>query len=145
MYPLPDHLYVILLPSLPALTCTAQAEKYKAEDEAARLKVDAKNSLENYAYNMRNTIRDEKIASKLEGDDKEKIEKKVQEVRPAAGRHATVSSACSNTEGAQQLGRGSTSSCAGWCWCCESGLRRKLCDHAADLRVLPCCVLLAPR
>jgi hypothetical protein len=57
-----------------------QAEKYKAEDEAARLKVDAKNSLENYAYNMRNTIRDEKIASKLEGDDKEKIEKKVQEV-----------------------------------------------------------------
>jgi L1 cell adhesion molecule like protein len=60
--------------------CCFQAEKYKAEDEAARLKVDAKNSLENYAYNMRNTIRDEKIASKLEGDDKEKIEKKVQEV-----------------------------------------------------------------
>jgi L1 cell adhesion molecule like protein len=56
-----------------------EAEKYKAEDEAARLKVDAKNSLENYAYNMRNTIRDEKIASKLEAADKEKIEKKVQE------------------------------------------------------------------
>lgn len=61
-----------------------QAEKYKAEDEAARLKVDAKNSLENYAYNMRNTIRDEKIASKLEADDKEKIEKKVQEVSDTA-------------------------------------------------------------
>lgn len=43
--------------------------------------MDAKNSLENYAYNMRNTIRDEKIASKLEPADKEKIEKKVQEVR----------------------------------------------------------------
>jgi hypothetical protein len=57
-----------------------QAEKYKAEDEAARSKVEAKNSLENYAYNMRNTIRDDKVASKLEGDDKEKIEKKVQEV-----------------------------------------------------------------
>lgn len=61
---------------LPAL----QAEKYKAEDEAARLKVEAKNSLENYAYNMRNTIRDDKIASKLPADDKEAIEKKVQEV-----------------------------------------------------------------
>ncbi|KAG0521321.1 hypothetical protein BDA96_08G150300 [Sorghum bicolor] len=33
-----------------------------------------KNSLENYAYNMRNTIKDEKIASKLAGDDKKKIE-----------------------------------------------------------------------
>lgn len=58
-----------------------QAEKYKAEDEAARNKVDAKNSLENYAYNMRNTIRDEKIADKLDPADKEKIDKKVQEVR----------------------------------------------------------------
>ena len=38
----------------------AQAEKYKAEDEAARKKVEAKNGLENYVYNMRNTIRDEK-------------------------------------------------------------------------------------
>eukprot|EP00879_Flechtneria_rotunda_P030642 GHRR01033304.1.p1 GENE.GHRR01033304.1~~GHRR01033304.1.p1 ORF type:complete len:218 (-),score=89.67 GHRR01033304.1:18-671(-) len=57
-----------------------EAEKYKAEDEAARQKVEAKNGLENYAYNMRNTIKDDKVASKLEADDKEKIEKKVQEV-----------------------------------------------------------------
>lgn len=28
-----------------------EAEKYKAEDEAARAKVEAKNGLENYAYN----------------------------------------------------------------------------------------------
>lgn len=107
-YPLTDHL--CHPSSCPLCSCpfVLQAEKYKAEDEAARLKVDAKNSLENYAYNMRNTIRDEKIASKLEGDDKEKIEKKVQEVRPA-GRGATV------TAGSPQLGCGSTSSCAGWC------------------------------
>lgn len=62
------------------LSSHQQAEKYKAEDEAARAKVEAKNGLENYAYNMRNTIRDDKVASKLEADDKEKIEKKVQEV-----------------------------------------------------------------
>ena len=50
------------------------AEKYKSEDEEYKKKVDAKNSLENYAYNMRNTIQDEKIASKLPADDKKKIE-----------------------------------------------------------------------
>ncbi|KAG2621542.1 hypothetical protein PVAP13_3NG318000 [Panicum virgatum] len=50
------------------------AEKYKSEDEEHKKKVEAKNSLENYSYNMRNTIRDEKIASKLAADDKKKIE-----------------------------------------------------------------------
>ncbi|ONM33229.1 Heat shock 70 kDa protein 3 [Zea mays] len=50
------------------------AEKYKSEDEEHKKKVEAKNSLENYSYNMRNTIKDEKIASKLPADDKKKIE-----------------------------------------------------------------------
>jgi len=57
----------------------SEAEKYKAEDEEARKKVDAKNSLENYAYNMRNTIRDEKVASKLSADDKAKMEAAIKE------------------------------------------------------------------
>nr|P24629.1 RecName: Full=Heat shock cognate 70 kDa protein 1 [Solanum lycopersicum]CAA37970.1 heat shock protein cognate 70 [Solanum lycopersicum] len=51
-----------------------EAEKYKAEDEELKKKVEAKNSLENYAYNMRNTVKDEKIGSKLSSDDKKKIE-----------------------------------------------------------------------
>uniref|UniRef100_A0A0D9WHC1 Uncharacterized protein n=1 Tax=Leersia perrieri TaxID=77586 RepID=A0A0D9WHC1_9ORYZ len=51
-----------------------EAEKYKAEDEEHKKKVDAKNALENYAYNMRNTIKDDKIASKLAADDKKRIE-----------------------------------------------------------------------
>jgi L1 cell adhesion molecule like protein len=55
------------------------AERYKAEDEEVKRKVEAKNSLENYAYNMRNTIKDEKIGGKLGSDDKEKIEKAVEE------------------------------------------------------------------
>ncbi|XP_040997541.1 heat shock 70 kDa protein-like [Juglans microcarpa x Juglans regia] len=55
------------------------AEKYKAEDEEVKKKVDAKNALENYAYNMRNALRDEKIASRLDPADKEKIEKAVNE------------------------------------------------------------------
>lgn len=56
-----------------------EAEKYKAEDEKVKKKVEAKNSLENYAYNMRNTIRDEKFAGKLDPADKENMEKAVNE------------------------------------------------------------------
>lgn len=56
-----------------------EAEKYKAEDEEVKKKVEAKNALENYAYNMRNTVRDEKFAGKLNPDDKQKIEKSVEE------------------------------------------------------------------
>ena len=39
----------------------AESEKYKADDEAIAKKVEAKNALENYAYNMRNTVRDDKV------------------------------------------------------------------------------------
>ncbi len=51
-----------------------EAEKYKSEDEDHRKKIESKNALENYAYNMRNTIRDEKIAGNLDPADKKKIE-----------------------------------------------------------------------
>ncbi len=49
----------------------ADAEKFKGEDEAHQKKVEAKNGLENYAYNMRNTIKDEKIAGQLSAEDKQ--------------------------------------------------------------------------
>jgi L1 cell adhesion molecule like protein len=51
-----------------------EAERYKADDERAKEKVEAKNSLENYAYTMRNTMRDDNVASKLAPEDKSKIE-----------------------------------------------------------------------
>lgn len=54
-----------------------EAEKYKAQDEEHKKKIDAKNSLENYAYNMRNTIRDTNLNSKLDSADKEKMEKSI--------------------------------------------------------------------
>lgn len=56
-----------------------EAEKYKAEDESHKEKIEAKNSLENYAYSMRNTIRDDKLAGKLEASDKEQIDKAIDE------------------------------------------------------------------
>merc|ERR1712017_51434 len=57
----------------------AEAEKYKAEDEANKSKIEAKNGLENYCFTMRNTLQEEKLQDKFEGDDKDKIEKAVQE------------------------------------------------------------------
>ncbi|XVF20074.1 hypothetical protein REPUB_Repub11eG0167000 [Reevesia pubescens] len=56
-----------------------EAEKYKSEDEEHKKKIEAKNALENYAYNMRNTIKDEKISSKLPAADKKKIEDEIEQ------------------------------------------------------------------
>ncbi|GLU21958.1 hypothetical protein SLE2022_380620 [Rubroshorea leprosula] len=56
-----------------------EAERYKVEDDQVKKKVDAKNSLENYAYNMKNTVRDEKFAGKLNPSDKQKMEKAIEE------------------------------------------------------------------
>jgi len=51
------------------------AEKYKAEDEVHESRVQAKNQLESYAYNMKNTVNDQKFAGKLSAADKSAIEK----------------------------------------------------------------------
>ena len=39
------------------------SEKFAAEDEQARKKVEAKNSVENYAYTVRTSINDDKVIS----------------------------------------------------------------------------------
>lgn len=56
-----------------------ESEKFKKEDEAVRERVEAKNHLENFAYSIRNTIQEEKLASKLDAADKSKIEDTVKE------------------------------------------------------------------
>jgi len=56
-----------------------EAEKFKAQDEANREKVEAKNGLENYSYQVRNSIRDEKLAGKVSDEDKATLEKAVEE------------------------------------------------------------------
>merc|ERR1712008_221778 len=56
-----------------------EAEKYAAEDEANKSKIEAKNGLENYCFTMRNTWEEEKLQDKFEADDKTKIETAVQE------------------------------------------------------------------
>eukprot|EP00906_Rhabdomonas_costata_P027434 RCo038967 len=49
------------------------AKKYEEDDKKQRERIDAKNGLENYAYSMKNTINDEKVAGKLDAGDKQKI------------------------------------------------------------------------
>jgi len=56
-----------------------EAEQYKAQDEQNKEKIEAKNHLENYAYSLRNTLKDDKIASKLASDDKEKLNQAIDE------------------------------------------------------------------
>ncbi|KAJ7685113.1 heat shock cognate 70 [Mycena polygramma] len=51
-----------------------EAERYKAEDEAAAARITAKNGLESYAYNLRNSLNDEKLADKFDAGDKAKLE-----------------------------------------------------------------------
>ncbi|KAF9579482.1 70-kilodalton heat shock protein [Lunasporangiospora selenospora] len=52
----------------------SEAEKYKAEDEAAAARIQAKNGLESFAFNIKNTLNDEKVGGKLTAEDKKKLE-----------------------------------------------------------------------
>ncbi|KAL4941016.1 heat shock 70 kDa protein [Aspergillus oleicola] len=56
----------------------ADAEKYKAEDEAEAARIQAKNGLESYAYSLKNTIGEGQL--QISDDDKKKVSDKVDEV-----------------------------------------------------------------
>ena len=47
-----------------------EAEKYKEEDEEAAARIQSKNGLESCAYNLRNSLTDEKLADKFDAADK---------------------------------------------------------------------------
>ena len=56
-----------------------EAERFKEEDERTRKKIDAKNALENYAYSLKNTMSEEKVADKIDASDKETLTQKIDE------------------------------------------------------------------
>uniref|UniRef100_A0A7N0T4D9 Uncharacterized protein n=1 Tax=Kalanchoe fedtschenkoi TaxID=63787 RepID=A0A7N0T4D9_KALFE len=57
-----------------------EAEDFAEEDKKVKERIDARNGLETYVYNMKNQINDkDKLADKLESDEKEKIETAVKE------------------------------------------------------------------
>jgi L1 cell adhesion molecule like protein len=52
----------------------SEAEKYKGEDDIMKKRIEAKNSFENYCFQMKNTLNDEKLKSVFTEDDKKLIE-----------------------------------------------------------------------
>nr|XP_028600462.1 heat shock-related 70 kDa protein 2 [Podarcis muralis] len=57
-----------------------EAERYKAEDESNRERVVSKNALESYAYNIKQTVEDDKLKGKISEQDKQRVLEKCQEV-----------------------------------------------------------------
>jgi heat shock protein 1/8 len=51
-----------------------EAEKFKDEDNKIKARIEAKNGLENYCFQMKNTLNDEKLKDKFTEDDKKVIE-----------------------------------------------------------------------
>ena len=56
----------------------AEAEEYKAEDEAQRARFEMRNKLENYAYGVQGAVRE--CEGKLDSEDKQKVEEEVSKV-----------------------------------------------------------------
>jgi len=57
-----------------------EGERFKAEDDANRERIEAKNSLENYCYTMRNTLNEENIKTKLDESDRKMVDEKIEEM-----------------------------------------------------------------
>jgi len=58
----------------------ADAEKYKSEDDVQRSRIEAKNSLESYTFQMKSAVEDEAVGSKISDTDKETVVNKCKEV-----------------------------------------------------------------
>eukprot|EP00745_Piridium_sociabile_P040239 TRINITY_DN7681_c0_g1_i1.p1 TRINITY_DN7681_c0_g1~~TRINITY_DN7681_c0_g1_i1.p1 ORF type:complete len:539 (-),score=119.47 TRINITY_DN7681_c0_g1_i1:231-1787(-) len=56
-----------------------EAEKFKAEDEQNKERVESKNALENYCFTMRNTMGEEKLKDKIDEADKTQVEEKIKQ------------------------------------------------------------------
>ncbi|OAA70290.1 glucose-regulated protein [Cordyceps fumosorosea ARSEF 2679] len=60
----------------------AEAEKYAEEDKATRERIEARNGLENYAFNLKNQVNDEEgLGGKIDDEDKETIIDAVKETQ----------------------------------------------------------------
>merc|ERR1712188_161323 len=56
-----------------------EAEKYKAEDDANKNRVEAKNGLENYCYSLKSSIGSDEVKDKIPADDKAKLDSAIEE------------------------------------------------------------------
>jgi len=58
----------------------ADAEKYKGEDDAQKERIEAKNALESYAFNLKSSLENDNIKSKISEEDRQKVCDKCKEV-----------------------------------------------------------------
>jgi len=56
-----------------------EAEKFKESDELEKQRIEAKNKVENFAYQVKNTLAEEGVAAKISADEKSNLEKAVQD------------------------------------------------------------------
>jgi heat shock protein 5 len=68
-----------------------EAKQFAEEDKRAKEKVEAKNQLENYVYQIRNTIEDEEKSSKIPPEDKETLRQAVEDAKEWITEHAETS------------------------------------------------------
>ncbi|KAI1632684.1 78 KDA glucose-regulated protein-like protein precursor [Biscogniauxia mediterranea] len=72
----------------------AEAEKYAEEDKATRERIEARNGLENYAFNLKNQVNDEDgLGGKIDEDDKETLLEAVKETTDWLDENAATASA----------------------------------------------------
>ena len=57
----------------------SEAEKFKAEDDANRNRIESKNGLENYCYSLKSSISSDEVKDKIPSEDKEALEKAIED------------------------------------------------------------------
>jgi len=56
----------------------SEAERFKAEDDANKNRIEAKNGLENYCYSLKSTMSSDQVKDKIAEDDKTSLEEKIE-------------------------------------------------------------------
>lgn len=56
-----------------------EAEKYREDDEKQKERIKSKNELESFAFNLKQTLADEKLRDKIPADERDKLDSKVKE------------------------------------------------------------------
>lgn len=68
----------------------SEGEKYKAEDDANKNRIEAKNGLENYCYSLKSSISSEEVNSKIPADEKAKLESAIDDTIKWLDKNATA-------------------------------------------------------
>jgi L1 cell adhesion molecule like protein len=76
-----------------------EAEKFKTEDEEVRKRVESRNGLESYVYNMRNVLREDRVAAAVGAEDKGKMEAALGKVSEWLDAHSDAFTPASEFDG----------------------------------------------